>query len=580
MCLHCNTNSHPFNFCPDMPRDQYARTGVPDVQGELERAKVQVEDDLNELPRRTIADLVYERYYHELADKQQNDYRQQMLESETGVREAEEHAIIAANGQYGGENTSRGDGSKAVEEEDGESDEPQRLVPWREPGTIQFETFDYAQMFQNMREKAALDADHERREDIKLMSRALPSHAHPAGVRNNQRVFGRINGLTRKTSPLGTPQQQKKPKKPRSEEYQPQDALLRNEEPLGFKRNADAPRPISRHLYTGPIDPRPGAATQRVDDERFQALYEIFKKQMGEAASRSLPKGFSRNSGYRGARWRYSKADHANSRPGEAFLAGIAILLGHNSKVSNDDPHRIDTQWGPVLIKVRIVIVIAVSFLKKYVQFFNQRFETQASTRSPWDPVIVRGFNYDNTDKSVADITKLYRVDFDQQMLHIGCVERPGLKQILQIIDGPDGALGMTSAKIKDSLAAIDTDEANERAAAMPRARHAVALPDAHGLVSAIAAVARPVNTATAGPPLCGLDFVSNEPDGRGAAQSPTQPTTDAAAAGRPPGSPMVPAGMQIATPAGRAGQAVPLSTTNALRRQMNDLNSDRNCRH
>lgn len=81
---------------------------------------------------------------------------------------------------------------------------------------------------------------------------------------------------------------------------------------------------------------------------------------MGEAASQTVPKGFNQRRGYNGARWRRSKQDPSNTKPGYAFLTGIAIHLGPDSTISKDDPQRIDTPWGLALLKVRIVIDIAV----------------------------------------------------------------------------------------------------------------------------------------------------------------------------------------------------------------------------
>lgn len=38
--------------------------------------------------------------------------------------------------------------------------------------------------------------------------------------------------------------------------------------------------------------------------------------------------------------------------------------------------------------------------LKKHAQLFHKNFENEASTISPWDPIIVCGFNYDKDKES------------------------------------------------------------------------------------------------------------------------------------------------------------------------------------
>jgi len=172
---------------------------------------------------------------------------------------------------------------------------------------------------------------------------------------------------------------------------------------------------------------------------------------------------------------------------GDAFPAPIAVLLGNGTGSDEDDLQRFDTPWGPVLLKVRICIVIAIhgtfpkvivlgtrgnrgiedlhsaELLKKYVEFFHCSLQGRVTTRSPWGPISNHGFNSRNDKRSVADITKLYRLDYSQEMLKIGFEQRPGLKLILEIVDSPDGAVGNTSSKTKATLASIAAEEAHER---------------------------------------------------------------------------------------------------------------------
>lgn len=165
----------------------------------------------------------------------------------------------------------------------------------------------------------------------------------------------------------------------------------------------------------------------------------------------------------------------------------------------------------------------------------------------------------------------------------MGHVECPGLKQILQIVEGPDSAVGMTSAKIKASLAAIEAKEAEERAAERPRTRRegAPASPfkvnGPPSITLLAGAPTQPANTTSVGLPAVpprGLGIVNDTVGGSDAVQTANQPVSTFAVPPPPIGSGIV-ARTQTDGQTGSAGAIDPASTTARVRREMGNLSHD-----
>jgi len=143
--------------------------------------------------------------------------------------------------------------------------------------------------------------------------------------RQVQDMFKRSDNATlkRKAAPHQEAREQNKNKKLKPVTHLPLDfhaPLTLSTGPRGSIRKPDAFMPNSRHLLADSVDPRPKPQfsgtgtntfawnpaghpfyrTQCVDNAKFQALYEIFKEQMGDAAKNWVPSGFAQQQGYRG----------------------------------------------------------------------------------------------------------------------------------------------------------------------------------------------------------------------------------------------------------------------------------------